>query len=106
VIITIPWQSAADFQFEMSLDRHVYLLRARWNDYSKAWGLDIFSRAKSPLILGIKLTRGSDALQGMNSPEHPPGALMVMGAEEPTYTSFFTGDSVLVYIPIEDIRAL
>lgn len=103
--IVIPWQESADFQFEMSLDSHVYLLRARWNDYCKAWGLDISSRAKTPLILGIRLSLHIDALYGMNNPEHPPGGLMVMGVE-PQFDSFMSGESQLVYLPVEMIDAL
>ena len=101
----IPWQEAADFQFEVALDRIVYLMRARWNDYSKSWGLDISSRASTPLIMGIRVVANYDLLLGMNAPEYPPGMLVAIG-EEPNYLSFLSGATDLTYIPEEVVRAL
>jgi hypothetical protein len=103
--VQVPWQNVADFQFEVALDRFVYLVRLRWNDYAKAWGMDLMTRSKTRIIMGTKLTLNTDLLRGSVMPFAPPGAMFVLGAE-PTFTSFYDGASSLVYLDAEAISAL
>ena len=103
--IILPWIEAPDFQYEISMDREVYILRQRWNDLAKAWALDIFSRARTPIVLGARLVAGADVLVGINVAAAPRGGLVVVG-EEPAYDSFRERRSYLVYLPPEVTDAL
>lgn len=101
----IPWQNAPDFQFEIALDRFVYLMRLRWNDKAASWAMDLLTRAKTPLILGTRLCESVDLLHGFVGEYAPPGHLFVLGST-PTFESFVLGGNQLVYLTREEILAL
>ena len=104
--VLIPWQNAPDFQFEVALDRFVYLMRLRWNAVAGAWAMDLLTRAKTPLILGVRLERSVDLLHGFVGEFAPPGALFVLATQSPVFESFLRGSAQLVYLTEADIRAL
>jgi len=54
----IPWPSGAAWRQELTIDRRVYKLRARWNTSREYWSLDILTRNEEPLVLGRKLVLG------------------------------------------------
>lgn len=103
--VAIPWQNSPDFQFEVALERFVYLFRIRWNYIAESWALDIFTRAKTPVSLGLRLVHSQDIFQGLVSQFSPGGGLFVLG-DEPTYESMISGSSQLVYLTLEEILAL
>lgn len=101
----IPWQNSPDFQFEVSLDRFVYLMRLRWNDKAESWAMDLMTRSKTPLMLGIRLVESTALLKGFVGEYAPPGELFVLGPT-PTARSFESGANQLVYLTQEEISAL
>lgn len=100
----IPWQNAPEFQFEISLDGTVYVLRMQWNDTAASWAMDIFSREMSPLSLGARLVYGTPVPLGPRD-LLPPGVFLIQG-EEPTYLSLIGGTSRLIYLTGAEVNAL
>lgn len=103
--VQIPWQNGADFQFEIALDRFVYLMRLRWNDVGQSWAMDLLTRSKTPLVLGTRLTKAVDLLHGYVGEFAPPGSMFVLG-QEPEFRSFVDGASHLVYLTEAETLAL
>ena len=103
--VQLPWQNAADFQFEVALDRFVYLMRLRWNAQAESWAMDLLTRSKTPLVLGTRLTKAVDLVHGYVGEFAPQGSLFVLG-QEPTFDSFKTGASQLVYLTEAEVLAL
>ena len=102
--VQIPWQDSADFQFEVSLDRFVYMMRLRWNDAAQSWALDLFTRSKTPLVLGTRLVASADLLRLYTGDFTLPGALFVIG--EPSLEAFVSGSASLVYLTEAEVLAL
>lgn len=102
-MISIPWQSFSDFQFDIALDGTVYILRIRWNPVAVAWAMDILTRSEKPMVLGNKLVLG--AVIALEAQE-PPGVFVVFSPSVPTYTSFAEGVSDLVYISRAELATI
>ena len=101
----IPWQNSPDFQFEVSLDRFVYLMRLRWNAQAESWAMDLLTRSKTPLLLGVRLVESTALLKGFVGEYAPAGEFFVLGPT-PTVSSFESGANQLVYLTGEEISAL
>lgn len=98
----IPWQNAAEFQFEIALDNVVFVLHAQWNRVANSWALDIFTRANVPVCLGIRLVRGTGLLTGPRT-IRPTGQLVLQGAA-PTYENMIDGSCRLIYVTAAEIN--
>lgn len=103
--VIVPWQDSPDFQFEIALDRFVYLMRLRWNDKASSWVMDLLTRSKTPLVLGTRLVASQDLLHGFVGEFAPLGSLFVVGPT-PELNSFVLGANQLVYLTQEEILAL
>lgn len=103
--VVIPWQDNPDFQFEIALDSFVYFFRIRWNHIAKSWALDMFTRSKTEISMGIRLVHSQDLLHGLVGEFAPPGGLFVVGLE-PYYSSFLEKNSQLVYLTEDEVLAL
>ena len=95
--VIIPWKDSYDFTFEVSLDRFVYLIRARYNHRVKLYALDLMTRNKVEISRGICLVRNVDLFSGLTHREAPRGSLVVVG-EAPTKETLLDGSSQLVYL--------
>jgi hypothetical protein len=93
--VIIPWQESPDFQMEIALDRFVYLLRARWNTVALSWGVDLLTRAQTPVLFGIRLVQNAELILGRGE-FTPAGSMFVLGSE-PNYSNMVSGSSQLVY---------
>lgn len=102
--VVIPWQNAAEFQFEITLDGTVYIVHAQWNETAGSWGLSLFTREMTPIMLGTRMLRNAALLVGSKK-FLPPGQMMVMG-EEPTYDKMIDGSSRLIYVTWAELNAL
>lgn len=99
--VIIPWQNSADFQFEVALDRFVYLLRARYNWRAGVYALDLFTRNRSVIALGLCVVRNQDLFAGMTHPDAPRGRAYIIG-EAPTLENLLNGSSLFVYDGVVD----
>ena len=97
----IPWQDAYDFQFEVALDRFVYLIRARFNHRAEVYALDLMTRNRVVIVRGLCLLRNVNLFDGLTHPDAPRGALVVVG-EQPTKDNLLNGSAQLVYIGVLD----
>lgn len=100
--IVIPWQDSYDFQFEIALDRFVYLIRARFNHRAEIYALDLMTRNRHVIALGIALVRNVDLFAGFTKHDAPPGALLVVG-DAPTKAALLSGSSQVVYLEAAEI---
>ena len=103
--IQVPFSDAPDFQFEISLDRVVYLMRLRWNHIAGSWGLDLMTRGREPLVFGARLEPQVPLLASHVGLSLPPGELYVFGDPE-AYDAFTTGAAQLLYYSGEEMNAL
>lgn len=100
----IPWQNSYDFQFEISLDDFVYLIRVRWNKKAEVFGMDLLTRNRRPLALGIAIVPGVNLFRGITDAEAPKGAMFLVGAKDPE--SLNAGTSALVYLTEAEVNAV
>lgn len=100
----VPWQNAAEFQFEIALDNVVFLLHTQWNWIANSWALDIYTRADIPVCLGIRLVHGTTLIAGSRT-NRPAGQFVLQGGE-PSYDGMINGGCRLVYLTGEEMRAL
>ena len=94
--VIIPWQNAYDFQFEIALDRFVYLMRARYNWRAGVYAIDLLTRNRVVIAFGLCLVRNVDLFDGMTHPDRPKGHLFVIG-EAPTLANLLNGSAQRVY---------
>ena len=92
----LPWYDSRDFTFELSLNRRVFVVRARHNHLTERYSLDFFTPELVGLMFGQALVTGVDLLAFFPDAFHPGGHLFVGGAE-PTYENLVSGASVVVY---------
>lgn len=104
--VQIPWQVGADFTFEIALDRYVYLVRLRWNPVASLWFMDLMTRSKTEVIMGMCLVRGADLLNQAVGAFAPRGALLITGNSEPSYESFLAGTTQLIYLTAAEVNAI
>lgn len=95
-MIQIPWHDSDDFQFEIALDRVVYLMRLRWNDVAGSYVMDLLTRNKVPVSLGTRLVAGTSLMEVVTN-FSPPGRFYVLG-EDPTLDRFLSGACTFVYL--------
>ena len=100
----IPWQNAPEFQFEISLDGTVYVLRMQWNNTAGSWAMDVYSREMLPLSLGARLVFGVPVPHGPAN-LMPPGIFVPFG-EEPNYQNMIDGTARLIYLSGAEVDAL
>lgn len=103
--VQISFTDRPDFQMEVTLERVVYLMRLRWNHMASSWAFDLLTRAKSPLVYGVRLVAGVPLLMGHAKDQLPAGEFYVFG-EPVSYSSFLDGDSRLLYLSEEELLAL
>lgn len=92
----LPWYESRDFSFEISLNRRVFVIRARHNPMDGRYALDFFTPNLDPLMLGQAAVAGVDLIQHLPRASHPGGMLFI-GGDEPTYENLVSGASVLIY---------
>jgi hypothetical protein len=100
----VPFIDAPDFQFEISLDGIVYLMRLRWNHIANAWFMDLSTRARTPLVFGTKLVAKCPLLAEQAGDLIPKGEFYVVG--EPTdFYSFLKAQAQLLYYTEDEMNA-
>lgn len=102
--VQISFIDAPDFQFEVSLNGIVYLMRLRWNHVSMAWFMDLMTRERTPLVFGTKLVASCPLLAEQAGELIPKGEFYVIG-EPITYDDFFVGHAQLVYFTESEMNA-
>lgn len=103
--VKITFLDRADFQFEIPLDRTVYLMRLRWNHYSQSWAMDLLTRARTALVYGTRLVPGVPLLAEHAMEFRPPGEFYVFGTPL-AFDSFTRGDATLLYLTEEEMEYL
>lgn len=103
--VQIPWFDNADTQFEITLDGFVYLIRLRWIDGAGAWAMDIHTRDRTPVVLGMRIVLGAELVDAPAAAYAPPGRFYLLG-EPPTYDSMLDGSTRLIYLAAAEIDAL
>lgn len=103
--VQIPWFRSADTQFELALDGFVYMIRLRWLERAGAWAMDIHTREKTPVVLGMRITAGAELVDAREAPFAPPGRFYLLG-DPPTFESMIDGSTRLIYITAAEIDAL
>lgn len=97
----IPWQNSYDFQFEIALDRFVYLMRARYNNRLGTYALDLLTRNRVVVAFGICMVRNVDLFDGMTHPDAPKGRALLIG-EAPTLENLLNGSCQFIYSGVVD----
>ena len=92
----LPWYDSRDFSFEISLNRRVFVIRARHNHLTERYSLDFFTADLVGLMFGQPLVSGVDLLDHFPTAFHPGGYLFSGGAE-PTYENLVSGASMVIY---------
>lgn len=100
----IPFINSPDFQFEVSLDGIVYLMRLRWNHIAAFWYMDLLTRARTPLVYGTKLTSECPLLAEQAGDLIPKGEFYVFG-ETTEFLSFVKQQAQLVYFTESEMNA-
>ena len=100
--IIIPWQQGASFQQQVTLERVLYTIRARFNSESGYWSMDILDRNRDAIVTGIRLVMGQPLLRNCRTPLTPPGELVLVGQGALDLKNM--GDGVqLLYVPSAEL---
>lgn len=76
--LEIPFPSGPAWSMELTLDGRVYTMRGKYNTRSDQWVVDILSRERQPLLLGLRLVLNYPLLLANYDERLPRGQLFVV----------------------------